>query len=85
VVPAEVIARSQPSGHSVPIVRGTQKSKRAHPYRNLVMASLVSLFGMGIAVYYSIEAGRGAGSRLPRGQCRQGIRRHLSLGERANS
>jgi hypothetical protein len=67
VVPADLVARSRPSGHSVPIVHTRQKLKRAHPYRNLVVASsvvLVALFGQIIAVYCSIEAGRNAGHHL---------------------
>jgi hypothetical protein len=55
VVPADVVARSHPSGHSVPIVRIKRKLERAHPYRNLVIVLLVSqvaLFGFIFAVYY---------------------------------
>jgi hypothetical protein len=62
VVPADLVARSRPSGHSVPITRMRQKVKRAHPYRNLINAlllTLVFLFVMSLSIYL-IDAARAA-------------------------
>jgi hypothetical protein len=67
IVPAKLIARSLPSGHSVPIIRIRRKLERARPFRNLVVVSLLSLvalFGVGILIYYSVEAERAAGNHL---------------------
>jgi hypothetical protein len=62
VVPADLVARSRPSGHSVPITRMRQKVRRVHPYRNLINAlllTLVLLFVMSLAIYL-IDAMRAA-------------------------
>jgi hypothetical protein len=67
VVPADVVARSHPSGHSVPIIGKRRKLIRAHPYRNLVIISLVSLaalIGVCFIVYVAIEEHRAAGYHL---------------------
>ena len=67
IVPAKLIARSLPSGHSVPIIRMRRLLKRAHPVRNLVILCLFllfALFGVGTMIYYSMEAGRAAGYHL---------------------
>src|SRR5438105_8695061 len=66
-VPADLIARSRPSRHSVPIARMKRKLERVHPYRNVVVALLVALVALSavtIAVYHSMDMGRAAGYRL---------------------
>ena len=66
-VPAELVARSRPAGHSVPIVRARQKLRRSHPYRLGVAALLLTLvlvLGMLGGVYYVLEAGSAAGYHL---------------------
>jgi hypothetical protein len=67
VVPAALVARSRPSGHSVPITHAKHKLKRSHPYRNMMtpcLVAVVALIGLTIAVDYSVEAGRAAGYQL---------------------
>src|SRR5689334_1285821 len=67
VVPPDLVARSRPMGHSVPIVRTRRKRIRAHPYRNLaipVVIALVSLFGLVLAVDFSVATGQNAGYHL---------------------
>ncbi len=67
VVPADVVARSHPSGHSVPIIAMKPKPRRAHPYRTvgvLVLLAVLALIGLGVAGHYGIEAQREAGYRL---------------------
>src|SRR5579871_3833051 len=66
-VPAEIVGRSRPSSHSVPIVGPRRKIRRQHLVRNLVAAGLVSavaLAGVLAATYYSIEAEQDAGYKL---------------------
>jgi hypothetical protein len=67
IVPAELVARSRPAGHSVPIVRARQKLRRSHPYRLVVGALLLTLvlvLGMVGGVYYVLETGSAAGYHL---------------------
>jgi hypothetical protein len=67
VVPPELVARSRPSRHSVPIIRARQKRHRAHPLRNLITLGLVSLVCLAatiFVVYSAMEAKRDAGYQL---------------------
>jgi hypothetical protein len=67
IVPAEIVARSRPSGHSVPIVGAKRKLTRTHPYRLVVGALLLSLvLGLGLVgvIYYAVEEGNLAGYHL---------------------
>jgi hypothetical protein len=67
VVPPDLVARSRPMGHSVPIVRTRQKRSRTHPYRNLaipVLIAVVSVFGLILAVDFSVATGQDAGYHL---------------------
>lgn len=67
LVPAEIVGRSRPSSHSVPIVRAREKVRRARPIRNVVVAVLAALLAMAgvfAATYYSVETGREAGYKL---------------------
>ena len=67
IVPADLVTRSQPSGHSVPLVRKTEKLETRFPYRNLVIGLLVALIataGTGAALYYSYKMERNAGYQL---------------------
>ena len=67
LVPADVIARSRPSGHSVPIARARQRIERRHPLRNVAVAlliALVPLLGLGALIYYSMDAQQRAGLHL---------------------
>jgi len=71
VVPADVVARSHPTGHSVPIVQAKRKRKHAPSYRNLIIASVLAslvaaalLFVMSMQVYQSFEPQREAGYHL---------------------
>lgn len=67
IVPAELVARSHPTGHSVPIVREKRKLLRPHPYRLVAMALVTTLvLGLGVVgtVYYAVEVGQGAGYHL---------------------
>jgi hypothetical protein len=66
-VPADVIARSRPSGHSVPLARARSKVVRKHPFRNLAVAFLIAfipLMGIGTLIYYSAVEQRNAGNHL---------------------
>jgi hypothetical protein len=66
-VPADLVARSRPSSHSVPIVRIRERTKRPRVARNLVLAVLASQLafsGIFVATYYSMEAGQRAGYKL---------------------
>jgi hypothetical protein len=66
-VPADLVARSRPSSHSVPIVRIRKRTKRPHVARNVVLAVLASqlaFFGIFVAADYSMEAGQRAGYKL---------------------
>jgi hypothetical protein len=54
-------------GHSVPLIRRREKLKRPHPYRNLTIVLLVSLFAllaMSMVVVFSDKAQRDAGYHL---------------------
>jgi hypothetical protein len=67
VVPADLVARSRPSGHSVPLTHAKHKLKRSRAYRNMIaacLAALVAMFGLIVAIDYSVEAGRDAGYQL---------------------
>jgi hypothetical protein len=67
IVPAELVERSRPCGHSVPIIRMKQKLQRLHPYRSLMVVSLICLgmvFAAILAVYDQIQAQRDAGYQL---------------------
>jgi hypothetical protein len=67
IVPADVVARSQPSGHSVPLFRKRERLESRFPYRNLVIGLLVALIataGTGAALYYSYKMERNAGYQL---------------------
>jgi hypothetical protein len=67
LVPVEIVARSHPSSHSVPIIRARATIRRPHVVRNLVIAVLASqlaLAGVFAATYYSIQAGEEAGYKL---------------------
>ncbi|HEY6255949.1 MAG TPA: hypothetical protein VIY51_09175 [Xanthobacteraceae bacterium] len=81
VVPADLVARSHPAGHSVPLVCTKRKFKRAHPYRILALAllvSLVALMGLTVAVDHALEAGRDAGYHLVCTADGSGARAHLA-------
>jgi hypothetical protein len=67
IVPAELVERSRPCGHSVPIIRMKQELQRSHPYRSLMVVSLICLglvFAAIYAAYAQIQAQRGAGYQL---------------------
>jgi hypothetical protein len=67
IVPADLVARSQPSGHSVPLLRKREKLGSRFPYRNLAIGLLVALIataGTGAALYYSYKMERDAGYQL---------------------
>jgi hypothetical protein len=67
VVPADLVTRSQPSGHSVPLLRKREKAENRFPYRNLMIGLLVALIataGTGAALYYSYKMERDAGYQL---------------------
>jgi hypothetical protein len=67
IVPADLVARSQPSGHSVPLLRKRKTLESRFPYRNLVIGFLVALIataGTGAALYYSYKMERDAGYQL---------------------
>src|ERR1700722_11762724 len=67
VVPAELVARSRPSGHSVPITRMKEQLQRPDPYSNMSVAALLTMVLL-LAVsigFYAIDAVRAAGYRLP--------------------
>jgi hypothetical protein len=67
IVPAELIARSRPTWHSVPLARAKQKLRRSHPYRLVVVAALLTLalgLCMVFAINYVVEAGHVAGYHL---------------------
>jgi hypothetical protein len=71
VVPADLVARSRPAGHSVPIIRAKRESRRAPWCRNLVIASVVApvvalavLAGLSMLIYHSFEPKREAGYHL---------------------
>ncbi len=71
VVPADLVARSHPTGHSVPIIRTKRQRKRAPSYRNLIIASVLAslvagavLFVMSMRIYQSFEPEREAGYHL---------------------
>jgi hypothetical protein len=66
-VPADLIARSRPCGHSVPIVVRRQKLARPHPWRNIAVAGLVAavaVFGLVMAVDIWMQAHEAAGYHL---------------------
>jgi hypothetical protein len=66
-VPADVVLRSHPSGHSVPLVRKREERKNRHPYRNLMIGLLVALIATavtGMALYYSYKMERDAGYQI---------------------
>jgi hypothetical protein len=78
IVPADLVARSQPSGHSVPLLRKREKAETGFPYRNLVIGLLVALIataGSGAALYYSYEMERDAGYQLV---CTQTVRTKIT-------
>ena len=67
VVPDELVTRSRPTGHSVPIIRKRRHRSRPHPCRNLAIACLValtSMFGLVLVVKSSVAAGQAAGYHL---------------------
>jgi hypothetical protein len=71
VVPADVVARSRPTGHSVPIIRPHRKLKRSPPIRKLIIVSAVTslvalavLFSLSMRIYSSYEPLRAAGYHL---------------------
>jgi hypothetical protein len=67
IVPADLVARSQPSGHSVPLFRKRGRLESRFPYRNLVIGLLVALIataGTGAALYRSYQMERDAGYQL---------------------
>jgi hypothetical protein len=67
IVPADLVTRSRPSGHSVPLVRKREKLNNRYPYRYLVIGLLVSLIATaatGAAFYYSDKMHRDAGYHL---------------------
>jgi F0F1-type ATP synthase membrane subunit c/vacuolar-type H+-ATPase subunit K len=66
-VPAALIARSHPCGHSVPIVARRHKLARPHPWRNIAVAGLVAVvavIGLVKAVDLSMQAHEPAGQHL---------------------
>jgi hypothetical protein len=66
-VPADVVARSRPSRHSVPLAHARHKVARTHPFRNLAVAfliALVPLIGIGVLIYYSAAEERSAGNHV---------------------
>jgi hypothetical protein len=67
IVPADLVTLSQPSGHSVPLLRKREKVDSRFPYRNLVIGLLVALIataGTGAVLYYSYKMERDAGYQL---------------------
>jgi hypothetical protein len=67
IIPADIVLRSHPSGHSVPLVRKREELKNRRPYRNLMIGLLVALIataGTGMALYYSYKMERDAGYQL---------------------
>lgn len=67
LVPADLVKRSRPSRHSVPIAHAKHKLKRSHPYRDMItpcLVAVVALIGLIVAVDYSVETGRAAGYHL---------------------
>jgi hypothetical protein len=67
VVPPDLVARSRPSRHSVPIIRAKRERKHPQSLRNFVIIGLVSLAclaGTIFVVYSAIEAHRHAGYQL---------------------
>ncbi len=66
-VPADVVARSRPSRHSVPLASAKHKVARTHPFRNLAVAfliALVPLMGLGVLTYYSAAEELSAGNHM---------------------
>ncbi len=67
VVSADLVARSHPSGHSVPLLRKRERSKNRYPHLYLMIGVLVSLIATaatGTAFYYSDKMHRDAGYHL---------------------
>jgi hypothetical protein len=78
IVPADLVAQSQPSGHSVPLLRKRERLESRFPYRNLVIGLLVALIataGTGAALYYSYKTERDAGYQLV---CTQTVRTKIT-------
>ena len=50
LVPAEVVARSRPSRHSVPLIAEKYERERPHPFRNLAVMLLIGLVPLLILV-----------------------------------